>query len=146
MYRQKIFEYKSMRSSILSSIKRTMFEKSDETEEHAERMAELVKSFGEALNLSAEDIVALTLLSTLHDIGKISIDKNLLTKTEPLSDEEWREIKKHPEIGFRIAQSSPELVHIAEYILSHHERWDGKGYPKVSKKGKYRYSPVLFLW
>jgi HD-GYP domain-containing protein (c-di-GMP phosphodiesterase class II) len=40
------------------------------------------------------------------------------------------EIKRHPEVGFRIAQASPELIHISEYILSHHERWDGKGYPR----------------
>lgn len=72
----------------------------------------------------------LELLSTLHDIGKISIDSNILSKPGVLTKEEWSEIKKHPEVGFRITQASPELRHISEYILSHHERWDGDGYPQ----------------
>lgn len=130
MYRQKLFEYKSLHSSFLTSIKRTMFEKSNETEEHAERMAQLSKKLGQTLELSAQQLVELELLSTLHDIGKISVDKNILTKTENLTQEDWHEIKKHPEVGYRIAKSSPELTHIAGFILSHHERWDGQGYPQ----------------
>lgn len=130
MYRKKLFEYKSLHSSILTSIKRTMFEKSNETQEHAERMAQMSKKLGKVLKLSHEQIDELELLSNLHDIGKISVDKNILTKYENLSEDEWREIKKHPEVGYRIANSSPDLKHIAEYILCHHERWDGQGYPQ----------------
>jgi HD-GYP domain-containing protein (c-di-GMP phosphodiesterase class II) len=47
-----------------------------------------------------------------------------------LNEEEWMEMKKHPEIGYRIAMASPELASIADFILTHHERWDGKGYPQ----------------
>lgn len=130
MYRRKLLEYKSLHSSILSSIKTTMFEKSNETEAHAERMAELSKKLGQMIGLSEEDLIKLELVATLHDIGKISIDQNILTKTEKLNDNEWREIRKHPEVGFRIANASPELRHISEYILTHHERWDGTGYPQ----------------
>jgi HD-GYP domain-containing protein (c-di-GMP phosphodiesterase class II) len=72
----------------------------------------------------------LELLATLHDIGKIGISDQILNKPDKLSPEEWVEMKKHPEIGYRIAMSSPELVPIAEYILTHHERWDGEGYPQ----------------
>jgi HD-GYP domain-containing protein (c-di-GMP phosphodiesterase class II) len=60
----------------------------------------------------------------------MSISDNILNKTTPLTNEEWIEIRKHPETGYRIAQASPELFTIADYILCHHERWDGKGYPQ----------------
>lgn len=130
MYRLKLLEYKSIHSSIISSIKTTMFEKSNETEAHAGRLAELSKKLGKALGLADEEISELELLSTLHDIGKINIDSGILKKTGQLTEDEWQEMKKHPEIGYRIAHASPELKHISEYILNHHERWDGKGYPQ----------------
>jgi len=72
----------------------------------------------------------LELLATLHDIGKVSIPNAILSKSGKLSDEEWVLIKKHPETGFRIAQATTDLAPIANYILCHHERWDGKGYPQ----------------
>lgn len=130
MYRHKLLEHKSLHSSIISSIKTTMYEKSNETEEHAERLTELSKKLGRALGLCEDKIDELELVSTLHDIGKISVDRNVLTKAGKLSEEYWREIKKHPDVGYRIANSTPELRHIADYILCHHERWDGKGYPQ----------------
>ncbi|MDD3142268.1 MAG: HD domain-containing protein, partial [Lachnospiraceae bacterium] len=86
------------------------------------------------LGLNDDKIVELELFSTLHDIGKISIDRNILTKTDKLSEEDWIELKKHPEVGYRIAQTVPELVKISEYILCHHERWDGTGYPQGLSK------------
>lgn len=107
-----------------------MLEKSNETEEHAERMVKLSKELGKSIGLSEEKLDELELVATLHDIGKISIDQRILTKAGKLSDEEWHEIKRHPEVGYRIVNASPELRHIAEYILCHHERWDGKGYPQ----------------
>jgi diguanylate cyclase (GGDEF)-like protein/PAS domain S-box-containing protein len=136
MYKRKLLEQKSILSSIMSSIKTTMFEKSHETEEHAERMAELSKKVGSVLNLTEEQLNDLELLSTLHDIGKISIDENILSKKGRLTNDEWYEIKRHPEIGYRIALSSAELKDIAEYILCHHEWWDGSGYPQGLKGGE----------
>jgi len=133
MYRKKLLEYKSFHSAVLNSIKTTLFEKSNETEAHAERMADLAKQLGQALGLDQEELVALELVATLHDIGKISIDSKLLMKNSPLTEAEWREIKKHPEVGYRIAQTVPELRKISEYILCHHERWDGSGYPQGLK-------------
>jgi HD-GYP domain-containing protein (c-di-GMP phosphodiesterase class II) len=72
----------------------------------------------------------LNLLITLHDIGKVNISEEILTKKGSLTAVEWETIKKHPEIGFRIARSTEEFSHVAEEILSHHERWDGSGYPR----------------
>ncbi len=136
MYRKKLLEYKSFHSAVMNSIKTTLYEKSNETEAHAARMADLAKQLGRVLGLDQEDLVALELVATLHDIGKISIDSKLLQKTGKLTDAEWTEIKKHPEVGYRIAQTVPELRKIAEYILCHHERWDGTGYPQGLKAEK----------
>ncbi|MEA4895547.1 MAG: diguanylate cyclase [Oscillospiraceae bacterium] len=130
MYRRKLLEYKSLHSSIITSIKTTMYEKSHETEEHTERMAALAKKLGGILKLTDKEIDELELLSMLHDIGKIGVEDSILTKCGSLTEDEWREMRRHPEIGFRIASAAPELRHVAEYILCHHERWDGKGYPQ----------------
>lgn len=130
MYRLKLFDSKSIHSSIISSIKTTLFEKSNETEAHAERLAKLSKKLGMALGLGDKEITELELLSTLHDIGKINLNDSILSKPDKLTESEWYEVKKHPVVGYRIAQSSPELKSISEYILCHHERWDGKGYPQ----------------
>jgi len=107
-----------------------MFEKSQETEEHAERMVLLSKSIGLAMSLTEGQLNDLELLATLHDIGKMGISAQILSKPGKLSNSEWVEMKKHPEIGFRIAQATSELISIADNILYHHERWDGKGYPQ----------------
>ena len=130
MYRKKLFQSKSAHSSIIASIKTTMFEKSHETAEHAERLVQLSKMIGLALSLNEQQLDELELLATLHDIGKMGINDNILIKKEKLNDEEWMEMKQHPAIGFRIAQATTDLIPIANFILCHHERWDGKGYPQ----------------
>jgi len=65
----------------------------------------------------------------MHDIGKIVIDSNTLNKASSLSEEEWAEMKRHPEIGYQILRSVDEYASFAFIVLAHHERWDGKGYP-----------------
>jgi len=130
MYQRKLLEHKSSHSAIISSIKATMIEKSNETEEHAERLVFLSRIVGSELGLSQSQLDNLELYATLHDIGKVGISNHILKKPGTLSQDEWVEMKKHSIIGYRIAMSTPELVPIAEYILSHHERWDGKGYPQ----------------
>ena len=129
MYRHKLVDRESHHNSIIKSIMATMYAKSNETEEHAERLATLSTLLGEKINLPQQSIDYLKLVSMLHDIGKIGINDNILNKDGPLSDAEWKEMKKHPEIGYRIAMSSSELAPIAPFILYHHERWDGTGYP-----------------
>ena len=87
----------------------------------------------EKMNLPGSLKSELRLLAVLHDIGKVAIPQTILTKASELSLDEWRLIKQHPEIGYRIAQSSPDLAFIAKGILTHHERWDGTGYPRGLK-------------
>jgi diguanylate cyclase (GGDEF)-like protein/PAS domain S-box-containing protein len=134
MKKRKILVGRSSQNAILASIQATMFEKSQETEEHAERLIKYSQKIGEKLELSQDTIDDLVLSANLHDLGKVGIDNQLLSKEGKLTEEEWEEIKKHPEIGYRIALSSPDIAHIAEYILSHHERWDGSGYPQGLKE------------
>ena len=126
----KLLNRKSIRSGLISSILATVYEKSQETEEHAKRISEMSKMIGQKLNLSPNRIGELELFSMLHDIGKVAIDDRILKKPGKLDDDEWIVMKTHSEIGFRIASAASELDHIADYILTHHERWDGKGYPQ----------------
>jgi len=130
---RKLFSQQSSYSDIISSIMTTVYEKSQETEKHAERLAELSTRTGRMLNLMEKDLGELQLLGMLHDIGKIGIDDKILNKPGKLTEEEWIVMKKHPEIGYRIARASHKLSRIADYILSHHERWDGMGYPRGLK-------------
>jgi diguanylate cyclase (GGDEF)-like protein len=130
MNKHKLLERKSSHSSIVESIKQSMHARSQETEAHSERLADLSKMVGLKMALSQTEISELALLATLHDIGKIGVNDQILNKPGKLTDEEWTQMRKHTEIGYRIAMSSPELISIADYILTHHERWDGKGYPQ----------------
>lgn len=130
MSRRKLFDQRSHHNAVLSSITATMYERSYETEAHAERIAQLCTMIGASMGLTHEEIDKLHLFSMLHDIGKIGISDYILKKAGELTEEEWVEMRKHPEIGYRIAMSSPDFANVADYILTHHERWDGKGYPR----------------
>lgn len=134
MNNRKLLESHSMHNAVIASIKESLFEKSHETEQHAVRIQYYCLAVGEKLNLTINELNQLELFALLHDIGKIAIDERILTKKGTLTDEEFKEIKKHPEIGYRITQSTSELSHVAEYILYHHERWDGRGYPQGLKE------------
>ncbi len=133
MYKQKLAESQSARSNVLNTLLKTLETKSYETEAHAQRMLMIAWRLGEELSLHESELNRLNLLITLHDIGKINIPEEVLTKKGPLTDEEWELMKKHPDIGYRIALSTDEFAHVAEEILSHHERWDGRGYPQGLK-------------
>jgi diguanylate cyclase (GGDEF)-like protein len=133
MYHQKLLDGKSYRNTIINTLLATLYEKSTETEEHAKRLKSSCHLMGRSLGLSSKDMDDLSLLAILHDIGKVAINQNILKKPSSLTPEEWDEMKRHPEIGYRIAQTTPELAVVADFILSHHERWDGKGYPRGMK-------------
>ena len=133
MYRHKLLESKSNRNSLIRSIEKMVYEKSFETEEHANRMKEISQKVGRAVGLSDYEQEELSILSVLHDIGKIGIPDRVLLKNSSLTSTEWEIMKQHSEKGYNLAKSTPELVKIAESILHHHERWDGTGYPSGQK-------------
>ncbi len=130
MYRQKLLEGKSFRNTILNTLQATLEAKSYETEAHAMRLKHYSLAVGQALGLPERWLDELALLAVLHDIGKVGVRESILQKPGPLTEAEWVEMKRHPEIGYRISQNTPELSVVSEYILAHHERWDGNGYPR----------------
>ncbi len=96
---------------------------------HSGRMVRISGKFGNYLNLSMSDQDRLETIAVLHDIGKLFVPDSILNKKGKLDDNEWIEMQKHCEIGFDIVMKYSELSYAADSILSHHERWDGRGYP-----------------
>jgi HD-GYP domain-containing protein (c-di-GMP phosphodiesterase class II) len=96
-------------------------------------MKEMALVLGVSLKLRENKLNELSLLSALHDIGKIAIPDEILMKKGKLTDEEWIIIKRHPEVGYNISGSSPHLIPIADAVLAHHEWWNGSGYPRGLK-------------
>ncbi|QDR79629.1 HD domain-containing phosphohydrolase [Sporomusa termitida] len=133
MYANKFAESKNRYSSVIAMLEKSLYEKDYVTGEHTARVRKLCVRFGTELQLSKNSIDELKLLSSLHDIGKIAVPEAILKKKGPLTDEEWEIIKKHPETGYRITKAIYGMDLIAEDIFSHHERWDGKGYPQGLK-------------
>ena len=130
MYRRKLLEGKSYKSDTIKLITKSLYEKSPVEKEHSENVSKLCSDIGHALGLHSEDISELSLTGILHDIGKIDIDENILSKPGKLTKAEYDIVKRHSEIGYQILSSVNEFAEIAEYILAQHERLDGKGYPK----------------
>ena len=130
MYKNKLVEKESNASSIIFALEQALYEKSNETMEHAFRIKDSAIKLGESIKLQANQLDELSLLASLHDIGKVAIPETILLKEGKLTEKEWAVVKRHPEIGFNIAQSSPQIIHIAKFILACHENWDGSGYPK----------------
>ena len=135
MCKNKLLKRKSIYNSIILSLERILWEKSRETKGHAERLKRLALQFGSAINLPQNKLDELVLLSTLHDIGKVAIPEEILIKKGKLTAKEWKIIKRHPEVGYKIAKSTPQIAPIAEDILSHHEWWNGTGYPQGLRGG-----------
>lgn len=129
VYRQKLLEKKSIKSSILESLTQSLEEKNLETKHHTERVVNYALAMGKRLNLKMDELDELTLVAKLHDIGKICINEQILMKKGSLTSEEFEVMKTHTEKGYRIIQASSELINVAKSVLTHHERWDGKGYP-----------------
>lgn len=134
MYRHKVIESNSMRGNIINVILNTLYEKNPREERHSKRVSELCQRIGVAMGLSETEINKLKVSGLLHDIGKIAIEEQVLNKPGRLTDQEWNEIKRHPDIGYRILSSSLEMMEIVQYILFHHERFDGTGYPRGLKR------------
>lgn len=130
MYRNKLLKRQSNRGDMIKSLMVTLDAKTHETNRHSARIEYIAVKIGEKLNLKRNVKNDLKLVAQLHDIGKIAISDNILDKKGKLNDNEWEIMKRHSEIGYRIVASIRDLNEVAESILYHHERWDGKGYPK----------------
>ena len=129
MYREKLHRRQSTRSAIVQTVMKLLEARDYITEGHADRLQAIIARMGGDLIMSAEKIADLRLFAQFHDIGKVGIPDSILLKPGPLTSEEKTEMQRHSEIGHRIAQSAPDLAPIADWVLKHHEWWNGQGYP-----------------
>ncbi len=102
---------------------------------HSDMVARVAVQIGKRLNWSGEDLDMLEIAGLLHDVGKIVIPEQVLTKLDPLTPEEWKTIQMHPYHGARIVKSLDSLNRIIPWIYHHQERWDGAGYPDGLSQG-----------
>lgn len=129
MYREKVHHSQSTRNSVVQALMQALEARDYITEGHGDRLQSLVENLALKLNLPNPKIADLRLLAQFHDIGKVGIPDNILFKPDRLTPDEFAVMRTHAEIGFRIAKSAPILFPIAEWILKHHEAWNGQGYP-----------------
>ena len=130
MYRHKLYESTSIRSRTIDLITNTLFEKSPRESVHSRRVGLICEALAVKMDLNADAINRMRVSGLMHDIGKIGVPESILNKPYGLNHLEWNEMKRHPEIGYRILLSAPQYYEVADCVLAHHERWDGKGYPK----------------
>lgn len=129
MYRHKLYERSSLRSKNIDLILSALFEKSKREELHSTRVGNICKAIATKMNLDIVTINKLCVAGRVHDIGKIGVDENILNKSGSLDQREIKAVKNHPEIGWRLLSSTNEFSELSQFILNHHERWDGSGYP-----------------
>lgn len=127
MYRRKLTESMTMR---FETIHKIIGEMDLMHKEKTERVKRLSSSLGKALGLGVEELHTLDLVSKMYDIGNFAMDESIINKKEALSDHEKEELKKHSEIGYHLLKSVEMYARLSEIVLSHHERWDGQGYPR----------------
>lgn len=133
MYRYKLHDRNRVRQSILDLIETRLYERIETERDHASNVVDLSLSLAKQLSLCEHTIRQVEDAARYHDLGKIAIDPEILNRAGPITEYEWVEVKRHPEIGFRILNSIPSLADVSQFILSHHENIDGTGYPQGLK-------------
>ena len=133
MYTSKILESRSIKSKTMNLIMTTLHERSPMDSQHSLNVSKVCSVFAKKLKLDEKDCSTLEILGNIHDIGKITISDSILNKKSSLDESEWKEVRKHSEAGYHILSSTHDLAFLADCVLFHHERYDGKGYPKGIK-------------
>jgi len=133
MYRHKLTESSLVKERAVNHILEGMFSRFPEERLHAQRVRRLCEEVGERMGMSDEDIEILKTAALMHDIGQITLETDILSKPGKLDEAEWAEVKRHPEKGYMILNSVNSMAQQAKYVLHHHERWDGMGYPNGLK-------------
>jgi putative nucleotidyltransferase with HDIG domain len=100
------------------------------THRHARRVARMAAAVAKEMRLGEEQVLEIEYAAALHDIGKIGVTDAILRKEAPLDEGEWREMRRHSELGYEILNGIDFLRDAAEIVWAHHERWDGQGYPR----------------
>jgi HD-GYP domain-containing protein (c-di-GMP phosphodiesterase class II) len=114
------------------------------TEGHSRRVARMAGVIAEQLGLPRGQVRLIEQAAALHDVGKIGVADAILSKPGPLSEEEWREMRRHPRLGYDIVQGIETLGSVAEIIHSHHERYEGGGYPRGLRGEEIPYGARIF--
>ncbi len=133
LHENKVYEGSSISKKTVDIIMSTLFEKSPREKMHSERVSQIAGQIARQFDPNPEFVNRVKLAARLHDIGKINISETILDKPDLLTNQEYEQIKKHPVSGFKILSSVPEYAHIANIVYTHHERFDGLGYPKGIK-------------
>lgn len=133
MYKDKFKHGREMRLKTVNNILNDIDKKYSHEKEHREKVAEYSLMIGKALDFDDNRMEELKLAAMVHDVGKIKVSGDILNKKGKPSKEEWEELKKHSVTGYNILKAVDDYASIAEEVLHHHERWDGKGYPKKLK-------------
>ena len=133
MYQDKLATRAKIRKEAIEIIVENLENRYPNEKQHAKGTSDLCKKIGRQLGFSQSQLLEVLTLGYYHDIGKIALQENILNEKKALDDVQWDNLKRHPETGYSILSSSNEFAGIAESVLSHHERWDGKGYPKNIK-------------
>lgn len=129
MNNRKIYNQNSLRSKTIDVIMETLFTKSEREKKHSERVGKHCEAIARRMNMTKPEVDKIRVAGLLHDIGKIGIEETILNKAGKLDSKEWEQMRLHPEKGSLILEKTNEYSDIAEIVLSHHERYDGKGYP-----------------
>ena len=117
----------------IEALARAIDAKDQNTQTHIRRVQLYAAGMAKAVGLSPAAIEGVKTAALLHDIGKLAVPEHILSKPGPLTQEEFQKIRIHPEVGAEIIAAVPFPYPVAPIILSHHERWDGKGYPQGLK-------------
>lgn len=132
MYKDKTINRQAINRDIINTIVETLHAKSPAEKRHSVAVRDFCGKAGAALHLPALEISKLTRSAYLHDIGKITLEEPLLFKTE-IQGDEVEKMRQHSVVGYRILNLFDDMLDISEYVYSHHERWDGGGYPRGLK-------------
>ena len=134
MYKNKMSERLNVNNNAIMSILQTLFNKHPQEKKHAEEVSQYAKLLGRALELESDKIHDLSISALYHDIGKISIPDNVLSKPAALTSEEYEVVKQHAEIGYQILKAVDDYSEYAMHAYAHHENYDGSGYPRGLKE------------
>lgn len=129
MYKDKLGRSREARGAIVKALLASVYESDSALAGFSERMQEYCIKMGQKCGLDDNRMADLALLAQVYELGKVTVSEEILKKKGKLTEQEWETVRQHAEKGFRIAFASPDLAHIAELILRHHENWDGSGYP-----------------
>jgi putative nucleotidyltransferase with HDIG domain len=122
--------------STLTALVTALDAREHETSDHSQRVVRYTLAIASKMGIGGKDLDPISHGALLHDIGKIGIPDEILLKPGPLTSDEWVQMRRHAEIGHQILRQIEFLNSAADIVLSHQERWDGKGYPRGLKGGE----------